>query len=514
MVAISKTALPLEPDERSDEHKTDLVRCVLLGELSTHQACEEEGISQERLTEWIRQYRRAARRAIDEQITQALAMHGLEKDDFVLSGNLENMGLSDLLEAIQLGRKNAHIRIEHGGEYSHLWCADGDIIDAESGTLVGTGAVYHLLSLHEGRLQAEFSSVARERTVIPSTETLLVEFARRLDERQALAEGAPHSGVATLGAGIDMMEATTRTQISGLPRAEAEFNRIALFSPTAELPEISVPPVAPPSRAAHLLSELPRSPAAYGIGACALVLAFAAGFLGARPSALPAATSASGAQPSASTLGATLCGPSMALIATGATALTGGANPDPIVRPFCLAERAVTTEEYQGCVASQRCEAAQTESSAGQEDTREQPSLRCNAGQPGRERLPINCITPRQAEQYCEWRGQRLPLPSEWEFAWQSNRATAPLNGARVSGVPSFVGTTSEWTKDPVAHPHRGVEPSEPLQSYAVLRAGSPLGAFSGEARPSRLYMSASAHGRNIGFRCALSIESAATPPR
>jgi hypothetical protein len=510
VVAISKNAQPFELDEPGAEHKTDLVRWVLLGEVSPEQACAEEGISQERLTEWIREHRRAARRAIDDQISQTLAAHGLEKEDFVLSGNLENMGLSDLLEAVQLGRKNAHIRIEHGGEYSHLWCSDGDVIDAESGKLVGTAAVYHLLSLQEGRLQAEFSSVARERTVIPSTEALLVEYARRVDERQAFGEGAPHSGVADVGAGIEIMDAA-RTQVSSLPRADAEFNRIALFPRISELPETSVPPVAPVSRAALLLSELPRGRTAYGIGAAAIVLAFATGFWGARPSAAPAVTTAAAAQSSALALGAALCGPGMDLVTAGVTA-AGTTNADSALRPFCLAERAVTTEEYGVCVASQRCEAAQTESTAGREDLREQPSLRCNAGQPGRERSPINCITPRQAEQYCEWRGQRLPLPAEWEFAWQSTRASS-RNGEPL-GSPSFPGASSEWTKDPVAHPHRGVEPSEPLQSYAVLRAGSSLGVFGGEARPSRLYMSATAHGRNIGFRCALSLESAATLPR
>jgi len=156
--------------------------------LLAEQVCSDERLTMAELTEWIRRHRRAARRAIDEQVAATLAAHGLEKDDFVLSGNLESMALSDLLEAIQFGRKNAHIRIEHGGEFSHLWCADGDVIDAQAGTLSGTRAVYRLLSLRDGRLQAEFTSVQRERTVVAPIDALLVEFARRLDECRMLRE--------------------------------------------------------------------------------------------------------------------------------------------------------------------------------------------------------------------------------------------------------------------------------------------------------------------------------------
>jgi hypothetical protein len=72
----------------------------------------------------------------------------------------------------------------------------------------------------------------------------------------------------------------------------------------------------------------------------------------------------------------------------------------------------------------------------------------------------------------------------------------------------SGAGAISEWTKASDVHPHRGVELEAPQQPYAVLRVSPSTGSATTPERPSRLYMSASAHGRNIGFRCALSLET------
>ena len=166
----------------------------------------------------------------------------------------------------------------------------------------------------------------------------------------------------------------------------------------------------------------------------------------------------------------------------------------------------------------QYCEPAQAEAKVP-EDQAPSPSLRCNSGQPGREGQPINCVTHGQAEQYCAWRGQRLPSPDEWESAWQMSRGGASwLSGSELPGgargAAATLGELSEWTKGHVARMRPGVEPSADQQLYVVVGAGA-SSAGSGEgARPSRLTMSATAHGRTVGFRCASSLEASAAPPR
>jgi hypothetical protein len=556
--------VPEPQGEHNDEHQVALVRGILLGELLAEQVCSDERLTMAELTEWIRRHRRAARRAIDEQVAATLAAHGLEKDDFVLSGNLESMALSDLLEAIQFGRKNAHIRIEHGGEFSHLWCADGDVIDAQAGTLSGTRAVYRLLSLRDGRLQAEFTSVQRERTVVAPIDALLVEFARRLDECRMLREqigdmarvclpnadnvsGLPlepeqaevleaFDGVRNIS---DVVDASGRPELETLvsiarllaerrliaisalePASEPSFasGAIELSVPPASVgpsSEISIPPIAQSFAAGRPMPQLARRYAPFAVAALALPLAFAAGFWSVRPFA-PEPERAAAVPPAwTASLAPALCGRDMLFLPGGAAPPDGsrGAS-EGTLRPFCLARHAVTTEEYQSCVTSQRCEPAGSESVTAEDAHPDPQASRCNAQQPGRQRDPINCITYQQAEQYCEWRGQRLPLAAEWEFAWQSSRAEASAVNSDVAGraASSSFADIAEWTKGSGARARTSSDPSAEAPIYAVLKAGS--GEHSAGARPSRLFMSASARAKNLGFRCALSLAASAALPQ
>jgi hypothetical protein len=546
-----------EPD---DEHKVALVRGVLLGELAAEQVCEQEGLSEAELTEWIRQHRRAARRAIDERIVAVLTAHGLEKEDFVLSGNLESMALSDLLEAVQFGRKNAHIRIEHGGQHGELWCTDGEVIDAQAGTLSGTRAVYRLLSLRQGRLQAEFSTVQRERTVVAPTDALLVEFARRLDESKLLrqqigdpsrvcvpnadAASAPvlepeHADVLRAFDGqrsiAEVIEASERPELETLASiayllAERQLIAVSALAPLADAPpsgaspplsadpasawrtsDLSVPAVAASFVERRSVPLLARRFGPFAAAALALPIAFATGFWSVRSFSPESQRAAASRAPWIANLAPALCGPGMAFLPGSEVPRepAGGAG-DSALRPFCLAQRPVSTQEYQECVSSQRCDRAEIDGAAGAAAEGPQ-AARCNAGQPGRQQYPINCVTVQQAEHYCEWRGQRLPLASEWEFAWRASRATSSAARAEAAGrslvAGSVFGEVSEWTKGGVPRLHPSSDPSAEAPLYAVLE-----GSGSG-ARPSRLFMSASARSKTLGFRCASSLAATAALP-
>lgn len=76
------------------------------------------------------------------------------------------------------------------------------------------------------------------------------------------------------------------------------------------------------------------------------------------------------------------------------------------VRPFCLQQHETTVREYSDCVAAGRCERTGTRS-----------NMHCNEGVASMERHPINCVTRRQAEAYCEYAGGRLPSLIEWDYA-------------------------------------------------------------------------------------------------
>ncbi len=554
-----------------DDRRADLVRRILLGEISAEQACREEQVDSAELTEWLRQYRRAVRRAVDEQFAAALSQQGIDVDDFVLSGNLETMAVADLLEAVQQGLKDAHIRVEHAGAYGHIWCVEGEVIDAEAGSLSGAHAVYHLLSLGEGRVRADFSKVARERTLVCSIPTLILEAGRRSDEIKSLrAELGPGAAVYEQNPALLARADELRADVAQLwpffdgTRSLAEALHLGSLSelealramerllregwlilkrepdvdpapdvvreaaveppPVSEMQPVPVPVAADPGRASRLsfdpvaaslrvvASLGPVTPRSWYVAALLAGVAIPAAFmLGFHSAPEPAAVLAGAVQPlgAGQTLGTALCGSAMALIPAGVGPAPGGAKAS--LRPFCLGQREVSVAQYEACVGAGRCEAAQTESSAAVASG-ETPASQCNTGLTGRGSAPVNCVTARQAEQYCEWRHARLPLDAEWEFAARPLASSdASLSALSVrEPLRDIVGGVSEWTRGERLVPSEAG--SEPQARYVVMD-GAASGPPNAEAPPSRLYMNANAQGRTVGFRCASSLSAPTALP-
>jgi formylglycine-generating enzyme len=153
--------------------------------------------------------------------------------------------------------------------------------------------------------------------------------------------------------------------------------------------------------------------------------------------------------------------------------VTMGKAPQRVqVSPFFLDRTEVTVAAYLACVRAKGCTASK-------------PGEGCNAtAKKPRLQHPMNCITKRQAEQYCAAQGKRLPSAAEWEFAargtdgriypwgdaaaveqlcWQgkifgvgSGRAggvaenTCPVgsfpDGASPFGALDMAGNVAEWT--------------------------------------------------------------------
>ncbi|HWO11415.1 MAG TPA: hypothetical protein VNN80_18100, partial [Polyangiaceae bacterium] len=105
------TATPVPP---SDEQKSALVERILRGELTPEQAQERHGLSRAELKDWVRIYRREARRAFDERVKAVLSNQGIDVADLTaaeFSGNVEDMSVAELLQTVQLGGKDAEIQI-------------------------------------------------------------------------------------------------------------------------------------------------------------------------------------------------------------------------------------------------------------------------------------------------------------------------------------------------------------------------------------------------------------------
>ena len=99
-----------------------------------------------------------------------------------VSGSLREMSLPDVVQVLSNGRKSGCLTIKGGGAVGEVLFGDGAIFDASFGTQRGEDAVYAMLRLTDGSFELDTTKKPSERRINQSTEGLLLEGMRRLDE--------------------------------------------------------------------------------------------------------------------------------------------------------------------------------------------------------------------------------------------------------------------------------------------------------------------------------------------
>lgn len=211
-----------------------------------------------------------------------------------------------------------------------------------------------------------------------------------------------------------------------VPRERPAQQGAAVPGPTPTAPAV---PAAWGGRSARAGGTWAVAAAALAVGVAIFLLGFW-GFSGSQPRGAPAGSSASGMAPT---------------------------------RLARLDKTEVTVEAYADCIIKGACTVPRT-------------GGRCNYGQPGKDRHPINCVDWFQAKAYCQFQGKRLPTAAEWESAasndgttlypWGNTPPTASLarfasrgsqggtaevgsypDGATNDGLQDLAGNVFEWVE-------------------------------------------------------------------
>src|SRR5215468_1174197 len=135
---------------------------------------------------------------IKEIVTRArMILQKAEKERFErretrggFSGSLSDLGVVDLVQTFEVGRKTGLIRLD-GERSGTIFFRDGRVIDAELGSLAGENAFYRMLNTFEGSFEVQFVPVERPEHIEVSTQGLLLEGMRRLDEWGRMLEQLP-----------------------------------------------------------------------------------------------------------------------------------------------------------------------------------------------------------------------------------------------------------------------------------------------------------------------------------
>lgn len=100
----------------------------------------------------------------------------------VLRGSLAQMNVLDLLQSLDMGRKTCALTLTNNGEKCKMYFTEGQINHAVYGDLTGDPAVYKVLTWTAGTFEIDFAGSSSEQTITQSSQGILLEGLRLLDE--------------------------------------------------------------------------------------------------------------------------------------------------------------------------------------------------------------------------------------------------------------------------------------------------------------------------------------------
>jgi CheY-like chemotaxis protein len=107
------------------------------------------------------------------------------------TGSTQDMAVVDLLQTFEVSRKSGVVHLRGGSSVAHIYFRDGKVVDAELGRLRGEEAIYRALIWNEATFEVEFKAISNEDVIGGSTQAILMEGMRRVDEWGRLCEQLP-----------------------------------------------------------------------------------------------------------------------------------------------------------------------------------------------------------------------------------------------------------------------------------------------------------------------------------
>ena len=105
-----------------------------------------------------------------------------------MKGDLRDMAIADLIQHTCQDRKTAQLRIQHSGNQATLYFNDGNVVHAILGNQEGEEVIYQILKWEEGVFNLEAGVKPPSVSIKHGWASVLLEGARRLDERNQVIE--------------------------------------------------------------------------------------------------------------------------------------------------------------------------------------------------------------------------------------------------------------------------------------------------------------------------------------
>ena len=105
-----------------------------------------------------------------------------------VTGTLDEMTFTDMIQILCAGQKDLEICLTHAEAEAYVYVRSGEVIHARIGDLEGEDAFYELMRWNEGRFATRRCTQFPERSIKSSAMSLLMEGARQVDELDVVAD--------------------------------------------------------------------------------------------------------------------------------------------------------------------------------------------------------------------------------------------------------------------------------------------------------------------------------------
>jgi CheY-like chemotaxis protein len=103
----------------------------------------------------------------------------------VIQGRLEEMGVAELMQSLEMGQKSCRLALRHGEHSGELYFSAGQCKDARLDQMEGDAAVFQMVHWTDGEFEIDFGASSDRTTTTRSTTGLLMEAMRLMDEESS-----------------------------------------------------------------------------------------------------------------------------------------------------------------------------------------------------------------------------------------------------------------------------------------------------------------------------------------
>jgi CheY-like chemotaxis protein len=123
---------------------------------------------------------RSAKKVVDRLALEKLQSRAVRPG--VIQGRLEEMGMMDLMQSLEMGQKSCKLTVRRGRDTCEMFFAGGQCKDARMGSMEGEAAVFEAVRWTEGEFEIDFNVAPTRSTITRTTTGLLMEGLRLMDE--------------------------------------------------------------------------------------------------------------------------------------------------------------------------------------------------------------------------------------------------------------------------------------------------------------------------------------------